>query len=89
MIGCRCFMTNFPRPAPCVTGFFFCSDYAGSRGQGGGSATATGSPFRTLDQEIFEKERTLAAMQGATAGQARYFAVSSGTARGFNPHNRR
>jgi hypothetical protein len=55
-------MTNFPRPAAsCGRGFSFVriTPEAAEGGQGAGSATATGSPFRTLDQEILEKEESL------------------------------
>ena len=44
------------------------------------------SPW-TLEEEIFEKERTLAAVQGSTAGQARYFAIRGRPGRSFNPNN--
>jgi hypothetical protein len=44
-------------------------------------------PFWTLDEEIFENERTLATVQGGTAGQARYFAIHRRPARGFHPHD--
>jgi len=51
-----------------------------------GSASAS-APFWTLDQEIFEKERTLTAVQGRAAGQARYYAICSRSARGFGPND--
>jgi len=43
------------------------------------------APLWTLDQEIFEEERTLTAMQRATAGEARDFAICSRSGRCFNP----
>src|SRR5262249_54411937 len=45
------------------------------------------TPFWAFDQEIFEKERTLTAVQGSAAGQARYFAIYGGPGWGFNPNN--
>jgi hypothetical protein len=43
-------------------------------------------PFWTFCQEIFENERTLAAIQRAAAGQARNFANSSRFPRAFSPN---
>jgi hypothetical protein len=36
------------------------------------------APFWTFDQEIFEKELTLATVQRAAAGEAPYFAIFRG-----------
>ena len=48
---------------------------------------ALSAPFCALDQEIFEKERILTAIQGSTAGQARYFPICNRPGLGFNPNN--
>jgi hypothetical protein len=42
------------------------------------------APFWALDEEIFEKERALTAMQRTTAAKARYFTIRCRSWRGFN-----
>jgi hypothetical protein len=43
--------------------------------------------FWTLDQEVFENEHALAALQGATPTHASYLAISSQLRRGFDSNN--
>jgi hypothetical protein len=42
------------------------------------------TPFWTLDQDIFEKEPALTAMQRNTAAKARYFTIRRRSWWGFN-----